>query len=280
MTTTFIDITRKYFNGQRLIRSRAVLVSIAICITITIAQDYMRSMLNRSAFYFSESLLYTSFWWCFFPVLFFAQGLFRKWKNGWNGLRTSGLVVLSVFFHLLLTPLFIWGISALLLDHTYAFRDVLAYTIAEQFYILLVLYALAILGLRALFRQEKANAPVQPASSGTLQQLLVSNGKTSVVVDIASILYISAATPYLHIHLPNNKLLYTGTLKSIAEKLDSSQFIRIHKSTIVNGSKVVSFTSRMNGDYDLLLQNGAIIRLSRNYWPAFRSRFGNAPQVK
>lgn len=64
------------FNGQRLKQSLAVMVFIAICITV--AQDYLRSILNDAAFYLSESLLYTSFWWCFLPVLFLLQQVFRK----------------------------------------------------------------------------------------------------------------------------------------------------------------------------------------------------------
>ena len=74
---------------------------------------------------------------------------------------------------------------------------------------------------------------------------------------------ITAATPYISIHLEKRKYLYSETLKTICDQLDNNTFIRIHKSTIVNISKVRSFKSRLNGDYDLLLTDGSSLRLSR-----------------
>ncbi|MEI2749283.1 MAG: LytTR family DNA-binding domain-containing protein [Ferruginibacter sp.] len=67
----------------------------------------------------------------------------------------------------------------------------------------------------------------------------------------ASIVYISSSTPYISIHAGNKKFLSNETLKSVEEKLPPDQFIRIHKSTIVNINMVTSFQSRLNGDYDL-----------------------------
>lgn len=56
-------------------------------------------------------------------------------------------------------------------------------------------------------------------------------------------------------------------------KLDTRTFVRVHKSTIVNLEKVSSFKSRLNGDYDLLLKNGTIVRLSRTYAANFKNEF-------
>jgi two-component system LytT family response regulator len=53
------------------------------------------------------------------------------------------------------------------------------------------------------------------------------------------------------------------------DQLDS-RFVRIHRSTIVNIQSVSKWTSRGNGDYDLLMSEGTLLRLSRNYAQAFR----------
>ncbi|WP_254788460.1 LytR/AlgR family response regulator transcription factor [Cellulophaga baltica] len=85
---------------------------------------------------------------------------------------------------------------------------------------------------------------------------------------------ITSATPYICIHLENKRHLHSETLKSMCGQLDSNVFVRVHKSSVVNISKVSSFKSRLNGDYDLQLANGDLVRLSRTYATDFKNRFG------
>ncbi|MBK7426438.1 MAG: LytTR family transcriptional regulator DNA-binding domain-containing protein [Saprospiraceae bacterium] len=54
--------------------------------------------------------------------------------------------------------------------------------------------------------------------------------------------------------------------------MDITQFVRIHKSSIINIEKVKSYTSRLNGDFDVLMENGIKLRLSRNYVKLFREK--------
>lgn len=273
MINTIIGKKINHFFGQRLYQSLAVLICTAT--GIAVIQDYLRSILNHSAFYLSESVLYTAFWWVFLPVLLLMHMVFRKCNNRITFSGITLMVVSAVVLHLLLSSFLIWILSVICFDHTYAFAGVCSYTIAEQLYILLGLYAAGVLFFRITGKPVTTiEATVDiPRPDHAARQLKVTNGKTNMLVDTCDIHYISAATPYVTLHLGNRKLLYTQTLKSIQAVLDPAQFIRVHKSTIVNVSRVVSFTSRLNGDYDLLLENGEIIRLSRNYWPSFKARF-------
>ena len=91
---------------------------------------------------------------------------------------------------------------------------------------------------------------------------------------------ISSDSPFLSIQLESKKYLSTETLKSLTGKWDPQVFIRIHRSAIVNISKVTSCVSRRNGDYDLTLSNGASVRLSGNYASAFNKHFHSSPQLK
>lgn len=106
-----------------------------------------------------------------------------------------------------------------------------------------------------------------------LENIVISNGKDNTIVKVNDILQITSATPYIAIQLQNKKYLHTETLKSISEQLDNRIFIRVHKSTVVNTNKVVSFKSRLNGDYDLFLINGNEIRLSRTFAAHFKKLF-------
>jgi DNA-binding LytR/AlgR family response regulator len=118
------------------------------------------------------------------------------------------------------------------------------------------------------------------ASKPTLDTIVINNGKENVIVNIEDILQITSATPYIFIHLENKKYLHSETLKSICNGLDSNVFVRVHKSTVINISKVRSFKSRLNGDYDLQLTNGELVRLSRTYAADFKNHFKSSPQVK
>ena len=72
--------------------------------------------------------------------------------------------------------------------------------------------------------------------------------------------------------------MHKTTLGKIQEELQSDQFIRIHKSTIVNIQQIASFRSRQNGDYDIVLKDQTLLRLSRNYASDFKRVMGSITQ--
>ncbi|MCB0649587.1 MAG: LytTR family transcriptional regulator, partial [Saprospiraceae bacterium] len=90
---------------------------------------------------------------------------------------------------------------------------------------------------------------------------------------VDDIITITANAPYVIIQLENKKFVYHATLKSMEQMLDDQKFIRIHKSCIVNLSKVSSIKSRGNGDYDLEILDGGIVRLARTYVKSFKSKW-------
>ncbi|GAA4906052.1 hypothetical protein GCM10023313_05930 [Mucilaginibacter defluvii] len=110
--------------------------------------------------------------------------------------------------------------------------------------------------------------------------LVVSDGNNrKTVIVIQDILYFSANSPYVNIHQLSKKYLHSATLKSLQSRLDNNQFIRIHKTYIVNIEKVVGYHSRLNGDYDLTLIDGTMLRVSRNYAATFKSSFENSHRL-
>jgi len=67
-------------------------------------------------------------------------------------------------------------------------------------------------------------------------------------------------------------------LKKIAGELDR-RFVKIHRSCIVNMDKVISYKSRLNGDYDVSLSGDIQVRLSRNYAKEFKEVIGGAVRM-
>jgi two-component system LytT family response regulator len=47
--------------------------------------------------------------------------------------------------------------------------------------------------------------------------------------------------------------------------LDAARFARIHRSTIVNIDRIKEITPEWHGDFDVVLQSGQTLRLSRSY---------------
>ncbi|MEO5500856.1 MAG: LytTR family DNA-binding domain-containing protein, partial [Ginsengibacter sp.] len=109
-------------------------------------------------------------------------------------------------------------------------------------------------------------------NTAVITTLIVSDANNKkIVIPINDVMYFSANSPYINIHLESKKYLQKRTLKYLEGQLNSTQFLRVHKSCIINMHKVISYKSRLNGDYDITLSDNTQLRLSRNYLKAFKS---------
>jgi len=92
-------------------------------------------------------------------------------------------------------------------------------------------------------------------------------------VPVKDILWIDAAGDYMCVHtLPDkqsqsqeNTYILRKTMKELEACLDPKQFIRNHRSTIVNKHVIDKFCSQVNGEYFLVLKNGKELKVSRSY---------------
>lgn len=65
------------------------------------------------------------------------------------------------------------------------------------------------------------------------------------------------------------------SLKRLEERLDPARFARIHRSAIVNLDRVTDLHSRDGRDYELRLEDGTRLRLSRTHRAAFEAKLGD-----
>ena len=84
-----------------------------------------------------------------------------------------------------------------------------------------------------------------------------------------SIRWIEAMGDYVKVVTKNKNYIVLSTMKSFLKKLPDNQFIRIHKSYIVNLKKVINYTTR-NVNID-----GEILPLSRKQKGIFKENFIN-----
>ncbi|WP_057831690.1 LytR/AlgR family response regulator transcription factor [Colwellia sp. TT2012] len=92
-------------------------------------------------------------------------------------------------------------------------------------------------------------------------------------VPVKDILWIDAAGDYMCVHtlatkqniLQENTYILRKTMKELELCLDPKQFIRNHRSTIVNKNVIEKFCSQVNGECFLVLKNGKELKVSRSY---------------
>lgn len=107
-----------------------------------------------------------------------------------------------------------------------------------------------------------------------LKRLAVRDKERTDVVATANIDYIDVAGHYLCVHVGKSVHLIRGTLSDLEDKLDPSEFARIHRSAIVRLDRVKSLVARRNGDCDVHLADGSKLLMSRNHGDAVKRRLG------
>jgi two-component system, LytTR family, response regulator len=104
-------------------------------------------------------------------------------------------------------------------------------------------------------------------------RFLVPARDKTVVVDAADVDWIEAADYYICLHCGGASHLLRDTMDEIERQLDPQQFFRVHRSAIVNLSRVREIHPLFRGDCELKLAGGVTVRLSRNRRREFEARF-------
>ena len=84
-------------------------------------------------------------------------------------------------------------------------------------------------------------------------------------IPVAAVDWIEAAGNYVRVHAGPRTELVRITLSALLEQLDPSVFARIHRSAIVNVSRVREMHPWYGGDYTAVLTDGQELRVSRYY---------------
>jgi len=84
-------------------------------------------------------------------------------------------------------------------------------------------------------------------------------------VRTADVDWIDAAANYVRLNARGREYLLRATLADMERQLDPREFTRIHRSTIVNVGRIREIRVDAHGDYDVLLNDGRMLKMSRNY---------------
>jgi len=94
---------------------------------------------------------------------------------------------------------------------------------------------------------------------------------------IAEIDWIESEGNYVRLHVGKETHLLRETLNQMEERLDPNQFLRIHRSTIVNLDRIKELQPWFHGEYRVLLQDSTQLLLSRKYREKLRDLLGKEP---
>jgi hypothetical protein len=103
-------------------------------------------------------------------------------------------------------------------------------------------------------------------------RLLVKKIGKEFILKISDIDWIEASGNYMNITISDRIYPLRETMTNLEKKLDSSQFIRIHRSTIVNLDRIKEIQPLDSGDFNVLLTDGKTLKLSRRYRDKVKSR--------
>jgi len=84
-------------------------------------------------------------------------------------------------------------------------------------------------------------------------------------VNVEDILYVQAAENYVQLHLRNSRHLLHVPIATLEASLDPAQFLRIHRSILVNVRHVRELETGPHGEYIVVLHGGARLQSSRSH---------------
>jgi two-component system LytT family response regulator len=127
---------------------------------------------------------------------------------------------------------------------------------------------------KALSRLTAGEPPARPQidtspSPETLTRIAVKDRQQIHVVPVDDIDYIEADGDYVKLHTAKNAFLKEKTMKYFEENLPS-QFIRIHRSYIVNVNGVSKIELYEKESYRVYLKNGVVLRASSTGYKALK----------
>ena len=108
-------------------------------------------------------------------------------------------------------------------------------------------------------------APAGPSGSRRLERFAVRTRDRFVIVLAADVEWIGAAGNYAELHVADATHLVRATMAELEAGLDPARFARIHRGTLVRLDRVREVVPATHGDYDVVLRDGTVLKMSRRY---------------
>jgi len=127
---------------------------------------------------------------------------------------------------------------------------------------------------RALARAKEKLARYAPKQHRSISRIAVKSRGQTLFLNVSDIDWIEAASYYACLRVGGATHILRRTLQELEQDLDARTFVRIHRSIIVNLDRVRGLELQDGGEYEVVLDSKARLRLSRRYRKRLQDRLG------
>ncbi|HWZ64159.1 MAG TPA: response regulator [Steroidobacteraceae bacterium] len=125
---------------------------------------------------------------------------------------------------------------------------------------------------RALSRAKDKIAHYSPLQPQAAKRLAVKDRGQIVFLSVADIDWVEAAGYYACLHVAADTHVMRRTLSELERDLGDENFMRIHRSIIVNVDRIRGLELQNGGDYEVVLKSGVRLQLSRRFRKRLQQR--------
>ena len=120
----------------------------------------------------------------------------------------------------------------------------------------------------------------EKARARRLERIVIKSAGEVCFIKVGEIDWIEAADYYACLHVGARSHLLRRSMADLEDDLDPNLFCRVHRSSIVNLERVRGLKLSEDGEYDVVLDNGARVRMSRRYRKQLQERLGLRSDVR
>lgn len=187
-----------------------------------------------------------------FPLLY---GIIQRLRQHFRGIKLSiSYVSLAVF---ILLPYAIC--TSVILHLLGLLSDIISLYFLEKYFLNIAAFHLISCGLFIHFNKDNSEA-----KANKMECLKVSRKDQEVICKLEDIVWMEAMDHYVKVHTMEASYIKKISLTKLSEALDQKQFVRVHRSHLIN----TTYTQRLikeKGNVNVILTNGVSVRIGKTY---------------
>ena len=199
-----------------------------------------------------------------YPVYFNRRG-----STVWYSYITNNILLAALF--LLLSTGSGYLFLQWLMETNTVYMDFLYNSIPWKIIEGLLVYIIIMLVYQLLIHIERLKERAEKQTPAEkLSRIAVKDRKEIHVIPVQHIHYIEAEGDYVKLHTPEGVFLKEKTMKYFEENLPLQQFVRIHRSYIVNVDYVAKIALYEKDSFHIHLKNNAVLKASHKGYKALK----------
>ena len=104
-----------------------------------------------------------------------------------------------------------------------------------------------------------------PTRAQFLKRVVVKSQERTILLKMPAIDWFESCGNYVRVHAGSERHLLRQTMATLEAKLNPQEFVRIHRTAIINLEAVTEIVTGSHGEHIVKLRNGASLTLSRTY---------------